>query len=179
MHRAERKSYFGNEIIRDDSELNTIMEEVNAVKPRVTIYSYDIVTYGCYTIIFHAFQIQKQKGMCGNSEFKAAQEVASQRKSLTVAGNMMGSCGHATILTSVDMKESETYRHTLLLTKEVLEKRNCKFLVNDVVCHFWVFLANLAMLLPKAYGAFTTRLTPFLSRLHGQAHAWFCQVKCS
>jgi len=37
FYRAARKSYFGNEIIRDDSELNAIMEEVNAVKPRVTI----------------------------------------------------------------------------------------------------------------------------------------------
>lgn len=28
-------SYFGNEIICDDSELNEIMEEVNRVKPRI------------------------------------------------------------------------------------------------------------------------------------------------
>lgn len=146
-------SYFGNEIICDDSESNEIMEEVNRVKPR----------------------IQKHKGMCGNSEFKAAQEVSSQRKNLDVAGNMMGSCGHATILTSVDMKESESYRHTLLLARKVLKERNCKFLVNDV-CHFWVFLASLAVLLPKAFGDFTQRLIPFLSRLHGQAHAWYCQI---
>jgi len=88
----------------------------------------------------------------------------------------MGSCGHGTILTSVDMKESETYRHTLLLTKEVLEERNCKFLVNDVVCHFWVFLLSVASLLPKAFGDFPKKLIPFLSRLHGQAHGWYCQV---
>lgn len=92
--------------------------------------------------------IQKQKGSCGNSEFKAALEVSSQRKNLDVAGNMMGSCGHATILTSVDKKESETYRHTLLLTQEVLQERNCKVLVNDVVRHFWVFLTSLTVLLP-------------------------------
>ncbi|XP_045030603.1 uncharacterized protein LOC116925949 isoform X1 [Daphnia magna] len=114
--------------------------------------------------------------MCGNSEFKAAQEVSSQRKNLDVAGNMMVSCGHATILTSVDMKESESYRHTLLLARKVLKERNCKFLVNDVVCHFWFFLASLAVLLPKAFGDFTQRLIPFLSRLHGQAHAWYCQI---
>ena len=87
--------------------------------------------------------------------------------------------GHGTILTSVDMKESETYRHTLLLTKEVLEERNCKFLVNDVVCHFWVFLTSLAVLLPEAFGDFTKKLIPFLSRLHGQAHGWYCQVRLS
>ncbi|KAK4045348.1 hypothetical protein OUZ56_032885 [Daphnia magna] len=121
-------------------------------------------------------EYKKHKGMCGNSEFKAAQEVSSQRKNLDVAGNMMVSCGHATILTSVDMKESESYRHTLLLARKVLKERNCKFLVNDVVCHFWFFLASLAVLLPKAFGDFTQRLIPFLSRLHGQAHAWYCQI---
>lgn len=130
-----------------------------------------------FVIIF--LQITKQKGTCGNSEFKAAQEVSSQRKNLDVAGNMMGSCGHGTILTSVDMKESETYRHTLLLTKEVLEERNCKFLVNDVVCHFCVFLTSLAVLLPEAFGDFTKKLIPFLSRLHGQAHGWYCQLRLS
>ncbi|KAK4026971.1 hypothetical protein OUZ56_015992 [Daphnia magna] len=79
---SKERSYFGNEIICDDSELNEIMEEVNRVKPRV----------------------QKHKGMCGNSEFKAAQEVSSQRKNLDVAGNMMGSCGHATIQQPVSVR---------------------------------------------------------------------------
>lgn len=51
-----------------------------------------------------SFKVQKHKGMCGNSEFKAAQEVSSQRKNLDVAGNMMGSCGHATIQQPVSVR---------------------------------------------------------------------------
>lgn len=115
--------------------------------------------------------------MCGNSEFKAAQEVSSRHKNLDVTGNVMGSCGHGVIQASVDMHEGETYRHTLLLHRKLLKERNCKFLVNDVVCHYWVFLLSLALMLPESFDFLTKRMIPFLSRLHGQAHGWYCQVR--
>lgn len=61
----------------------------------------------------------KTKRIVWYTEFKTVQEVSTQRKKLEVY-------------------ESETYRQTLLLTKGVLQERNCKFLVKDAVCHFWV-----------------------------------------
>lgn len=102
-------------------------------------------------------------------------EVSSRFKNLDVAGIVMGSCGHCSVLAACDMYEGETFRHTLKAHLKCLEM-NCKFLVNDVICKYWPFAQFIAEKLQGKYSNLTTNMQPFLSRLHGQCHDWYCQV---
>lgn len=117
----------------------------------------------------------------------------------------MTSCGHGVIQCSIDMHEGETFRHTFASHMKVhslknknqpkrteipdkehnteldkpLEKENIfygpKFFVNDVVCQYWPFAIKMGQL-SESYSYLTADMMPFLSRLHGQAHSWPCQV---
>ncbi|KZS05266.1 Uncharacterized protein APZ42_031593 [Daphnia magna] len=86
--------------------------------------------------------------LCGNSEFQASKEVSMRYKSLDETGILMASCGHGVIHCAVNMYE---------------------------VCHYWPWLKALGDNL-KEFKPLFTEMYPFLSRLHGQAHAWYCQV---
>ena len=77
--------------------------------------------------------------------------------SLDIAGSTMASCGHATLLASVDIQDLLIQ---VTFNRISVEKINWKFLVNDVVFHFWVFLLLLAELLPNSLGDFPKRLVP-------------------
>lgn len=96
-------------------------------------------------------------------------------KSLDETGILMASCGHGVIHCAVNMYEGETYRHTLYAHQKLYEK-HCKFLFNDVVYHYWPWLKALGDNL-KEFKPLFTEMYPFLYRLHGQAHAWYCQVR--
>ena len=99
----------------------------------------------------------------------------------------MTSCGHGVIQCSVDMYEGETFRHTLashLAVYQMKKTENAddpgiffgpKFFVNDVVCHYWPFAESIGKYIAE-YASLTTDMTPFLSRVHGQAHGTSCQV---
>jgi len=117
----------------------------------------------------------------------------------------MTSCGHGVIQCSIDMHEGETFRHTFASHIKVHSLKNQKqhknlnipdpksslknnlisptpfffgpkFFVNDVV--YWPFAMKMGEL-SDAYSYLTSHMVPFLSRLHGQAHSWPCQVlKC-
>lgn len=114
----------------------------------------------------------------------------------------MTSCGHGVIQCSIDMHEGETFRHTFASHIKVHSLKNQKqhknfnitesekntedepantvffgpkFFVNDVVCQYWPFAIKMGEL-SEAYSYLTSDMVPFLSRLHGQAHSWPCQV---
>ncbi|EFX63733.1 hypothetical protein DAPPUDRAFT_335065 [Daphnia pulex] len=139
---------------------------------------------------------------CGNSQFEAAREVSKRFKGLEVTGNVMTSCGHGVIQCSIDMHEGETFRHTFASHVKVHSLKNQKqhknlnitetekntedesantvffgpkFFVNDVVCQYWPFAIKMGEL-SEAYSYLTSDMVPFLSRLHGQAHSWPCQI---
>ncbi|XP_046650581.1 uncharacterized protein LOC124341692 [Daphnia pulicaria] len=114
----------------------------------------------------------------------------------------MTSCGHGVIQCSIDMHEGETFRHTFASHVKVHSLKNQKqhknlnitetekntedesantvffgpkFFVNDVVCQYWPFAIKMGEL-SEAYSYLTSDMVPFLSRLHGQAHSWPCQI---
>jgi hypothetical protein len=131
-------------------------------------------------LITHCYVFQSKKSIgsrqrCGNSEFQASKEVSKRYKTLSETGILMASCGHGVIQCAVNMYEGETYRHTLYAHKKLNEK-NCRFLVNDVVCHYWPWLKALGEIKDE-FKCLSSNMMPFLSRLHGQAHAWYCQVR--
>ena len=119
----------------------------------------------------------------------------------------MTSCGHGVIQCSIDMHEGETFRHTFASHIKVHSLKNQKqhknlnipeserineeqpaiantvffgpkFFVNDIAYQYWPFAMKMGEL-SDAYSYLTSDMVPFLSRLHGQAHSWPCQVlKC-
>jgi len=49
------------------------------------------------------------------------------------------------------------------------------FFCYDVVCQYWKFLISVAEKIDR-FKPLVEKMKPFLSRWHGQTHAWYCQV---
>jgi len=82
------------------------------------------------------------------------------------------------------MYRGETYR-LVAYFHFLARKLNILFFCYDVICKYWGFakkISDKAKLgkfneeLNKILSTIVTEMLPFLSRFHGQAHAWFCQV---
>lgn len=83
-------------------------------------------------------------------------------------------CRHGITLRAANMFRGETYRiiaflHAFALKSKVL------FFCYDVICRYWPFAQKLGQKNPN-FAEFTTLMKPFLSRFHGKAHEWICQV---
>lgn len=113
--------------------------------------------------------------MCGDSVFKAARSDAGKYRKLDETGIMMRSCRHGIVDKAVNMHQGETFRHTHFMHKDLPEK-NCKFLCNDVICHYWDFAKKVGQLFPQ-FASMTDLMNPFLSRMHLKLHVWYCQVR--
>lgn len=102
-------------------------------------------------------------------------EVSSRYKNLATMGIVMASCGHWCIFAACDMCGGETFKRTLVAHMKC-SKLKCKFLLNDVICKYWPFASFLGKELEDKFGHLTDGMQGFLSRLHGQCHAWYCQI---
>ena len=111
-----------------------------------------------------------------NSQFLAAREVSNKYKKLEGTGGeiVMAACRHDVVHTAVEMHEGETFRDTLTAHIEC-RNSNAQFLINDVICQYWDFAKGIEPLMPK-YQYLTENMRHFLSRVHGQAHGWYCQA---
>ncbi|KAK4037135.1 hypothetical protein OUZ56_029175 [Daphnia magna] len=122
----------------------------------------------------------KMDSVCGNSDFKAAKEVSTNRKNLATTGSVMMCCVHGCLLKGVDMTKGETYSHTLLLLEHIYGLQDADhanlFIVQDVSCKLDPWLKELARLDPGRFKALYEKTNFHLSRLHGQAHVWYCRV---
>jgi hypothetical protein len=151
--RKKGKSWFRDKFIVSSETAKKVRDEINEVKPP-----------GKNTI----------SSKCGNSQFLAAREVSTKYKKLEGTGIVMAACGHDVVHTAVEMREGETFRDTLTAHIKCKDL-NAKFFINDVICQYWDFAESIGSLLPK-YQHLTENMQPFLSRVHGQAHGWYCQV---
>lgn len=175
--RLAGRSWFEGELIIPQKDFEKFKNEINAVKPQVCFLHLKKTDW--VLILFYIPQAKStlgaQKSLCGNSDWQAAREVSKRYKHLDETGVVTGCCGHGTMQAAVNMKEGETYRHTLCVQRKMHDEKKAKFVVSDVICKFWPFLLSLISLLP-ALGPLYNDMRPFLSRLHGKAHAWHCQV---
>jgi hypothetical protein len=89
-------------------------------------------------------------------------------------------CVHGCLLKGVDMTKGETYSHTLLLLEHIYGLQDPEhanlFVVQDVSCKLDPWLKELARLDPGRFKALYEKTNFHLSRLHGQAHVWYCRV---
>ena len=170
-----------------DDEIVKFVKEINAHIPQVFFYCTFYITR-VLVIILNLLLIQ-DTGLanCGNSIFKAGKADGSQFRNMDQTGFMSMSCRHNVVLATADMYRGETYRlvaffHLLALRLGVL------FFCYDVICRYWGFAQKIARLaqekklseeLNNLLSVLVTKTLPFLSRFHGQAHAWFCQVMFS
>ncbi|EFX63936.1 hypothetical protein DAPPUDRAFT_334795 [Daphnia pulex] len=98
----------------------------------------------------------KTDSICGNSDFKAAQEVSINRKNLATTGSVMMCCIHGCLHKGV-MTKGETYSHTLLLLEHIYGLQDPEhanlFIVQDVNCKLDPWLKELARLDPGRFKA--------------------------
>ncbi|EFX65073.1 hypothetical protein DAPPUDRAFT_265267 [Daphnia pulex] len=98
----------------------------------------------------------KTDSICGNSDFKAAQEVSTNRKNLATTGSVMMCCVHGCLHKGV-MTKGETYSHTLLLLEHIYGLQDPEhanlFIVQDVNCKLDPWLKELARLDPGRFKA--------------------------
>ncbi|KAK4037140.1 hypothetical protein OUZ56_029180 [Daphnia magna] len=109
----------------------------------------------------------KMDSVCGNSDFKAAKEVSTNRKNLATTGSVMMCCVHGCLLKGVDMTKGETYSHTLLLLEHIYGLQDADhanlFIVQDVSCKLDPWLKELARL-DGANTSSTLRQTHFIEQ---------------
>lgn len=90
----------------------------------------------------------------------------------------MISCRHAVVYRALNLHQGETYRHVLYIQEQVCNKKKDDtptFFCYDVVCQYWKFLISVAEKIER-FKPLVEKMKPFLSRWHGQTHAWYCQV---
>ncbi|EFX74976.1 hypothetical protein DAPPUDRAFT_108368 [Daphnia pulex] len=107
----------------------------------------------------------KTDSICGNSDFKAAQEVSTNRKNLATTGSVMMCCVHGCLHKGV-MTKGETYSHTLLLLEHIYGLQDPEhanlFIVQDVSCKLDPWLKELARLDPGRFKALLKKSSFFL-----------------
>lgn len=93
-------------------------------------------------------------------------------------------CRHGVVLCAANMYRGETYR-LVAFFHMMAHRLKILFFCYDVICRYWPFARKLAQLgkagklgsdLNHLIATMVDKMLPFLSRFHGQAHAWFCQV---
>lgn len=128
--------------------------------------------------------LQKHIPESCDHNFKAGSEKRGNFHNMDQTGVMSMVCRHCITLRVANMKRGETYR--LVAFFHLLAHRlNILFFCYDVVCRYWSFakkvsdlgkLGKLKLELNEMIATMVDKTLPFLSRFHGQAHAWFCQV---
>ena len=115
-------------------------------------------------------------GTCGASTFKAGKSDSSSSsyKKLDETGLISICCRHGTILRMANMYKGETYRIVAYLHNFAANIKT-KFFCYDVICRYWPFVQKLGRI-NSIFKRLSDRMLPFLSRFHGKAHQWLCQV---
>ena len=127
------------------------------------------------TGLFPFFVQLKGHGTCGASTFKAGKsDSSSQYRGLDETGIVCMCCRHGVILRAANMYPGETYRIICFLQMYVY-KLNIIFFCYDVICRYQPFAKKLGIK-NFLYAVLTTKMKRFLSRFHGNAHEWICQV---
>lgn len=112
---------------------------------------------------------------CGSSTFKAGQSAASSNhKGLDETGLLCQCCRHGVVLRCANLKKGENYRVVHYMHNFAFEK-NVRFFCYDIVCRYWDFAKKVGESFPQCKDM-TENMRPFLSRFHGKAHGWDCQV---
>lgn len=120
----------------------------------------------------------KTREHCGGAVYKAAKTASSSMKGLDETALMMISCRHAVVYRALNLHQGETYRHVLYIQEQVCNNKKddtTTFFCYDVVCQYWKFLISVAEKIER-FKPLVEKMKPFLSRWHGQTHAWYCQV---
>ncbi|XP_048586080.1 uncharacterized protein LOC116618382 isoform X3 [Nematostella vectensis] len=107
-------------------------------------------------------------GMCGESNWRAAGNVAKKRKNLSETGLEIAGCRHALAHNAVNMFHGEIYGYAHYLQTTYFLPKEVEFFWYDVVCHYWPWLR---MHDPDT----ASKMKPALSVMHAKAHSWNCQ----
>ncbi|XP_048581069.1 uncharacterized protein LOC116618759 isoform X1 [Nematostella vectensis] len=107
-------------------------------------------------------------GMCGESNWRAAGNVAKKRKNLSETGLEIAGCRHALAHNAVNMFHGEIYGYAHYLQTTYFLPKEVEFFWYDVVCQYWPWLR---MHDPDT----ASKMKPALSVMHAKAHSWNCQ----
>ena len=117
----------------------------------------------------------KGNATCGGSTFKARKSDShSHSKKMDETGIVCMCCRHGLVLRAANIHRGETYRVIAFLQWWALQF-GILFFCYDVICRYWPFAKKLGNINAR-FACLTTKMKPFLSRFHGKAHAWSCQV---
>lgn len=121
--------------------------------------------------------------VCGDTErtWKAAKDSKSAIKHQKITGVFMAGCRHEMVRGAVNMVRTwERYGYAYILCKHLQEKRPIEFLLQDIPCKFQPWVERMEKALADAGHQVTpTTWTAALNKMHGELHAWACQVLCS
>ena len=169
MSRHAAKELLENVAIAKNDDVEAFVAEVNKAIPEVCCSTNLIGTYVNFTLQ------TKGNATCGGSTFKAGKSDShSHSKKMDETGIVCMCCRHGLVLRAANIHRGETYRVIAFLQWWALQF-GILFFCYDVICRYWPFAKKLGNI-DCRFACLTTMMKPFLSRFHGKAHAWSCQV---
>ena len=106
---------------------------------------------------------------CGESNWKAGQNTAKNRRNLDETGLEILGCRHSIARKAISMHRGEIYSYAHFLQTNYLIPKGAEYFWYDVVCMYWPWL--------KKNGCdVVEKMKPALSVMHAKAHSWSCQV---